>query len=611
MKQNNLLTKTLLLLALIVGSINVWGDSFTVSSSTTSSDALFPVTESLTQYDYNSRWTSYNLIKMNQSESITITNVTGATITAISAEGVADNNSNKTVNFTISDGITSAQTSSGSWNNRKDSETLTSKAFNASNVAKLKMTPGQTYTITNNSSSSYNAGVRFVITYTPAAATAHTVTFSAGNHGSCGTTSLTEASAGAGVTLPAVTANTGYTFNGWYTASRGGTKAGDAGNTYKPNTDITLYAQYTATAITYNLNVGTSAGTTIMSSTVATGTNNDKISDIEIDQTNSGANGDGASDRTTKLLIMTGANGETFEDPTYYVLFKFTVADGYQFTLDDATIKIANVGSASANNIKYKAVLSDGNESTGTTYVCTTQSGEVETFYLSNEGNKSFTGKVTLKLWAWTIADKTNGGTAFRMGTPLTISGIVRPEEVSITPAKDYTTYVTPYAMDFTGVSNLTAYVATSKSGSNVVMTPVEEVPENTPLLLKRTTASTFNVPVIASASDVATNYLKVAPAGGKTFTGKETDKYILYDGTFYLVNAGTLDAGKVYLDLEGVVGAHTLDIIFEESGEATGIAEVANKKAFNGEFYNLAGQKVAQPTKGLYIVNGKKVVLP
>ncbi len=29
-----------------------------------------------------------------------------------------------------------------------------------------------------------------------------------------------------------------------------------------------------------------------------------------------------------------------------------------------------------------------------------------------------------------------------------------------------------------------------------------------------------------------------------------------------------------------------------------------------DGVFYNIAGQRVAQPTKGLYIVNGKKVVI-
>ncbi len=155
---------SLVLLGLLCSIGNVWGDSYTINSTTTSSDALFAVEESLTQYDYSSKWTSYNLITMDVGAAITITNVTGATITAITAEGVADNNSNKTVNFTISDGTTSVQTSSGSWNNRKSSTSLTSKAFNS--VAGLKKGVGQTYTITNMSSGSYNAGVRFVITYT-------------------------------------------------------------------------------------------------------------------------------------------------------------------------------------------------------------------------------------------------------------------------------------------------------------------------------------------------------------------------------------------------------------------------------------------------------------
>ena len=43
--------------------------------------------------------------------------------------------------------------------------------------------------------------------------------------------------------------------------------------------------------------------------------------------------------------------------------------------------------------------------------------------------------------------------------------------------------------------------------------------------------------------------------------------------------------------------------------GEATGIEAVKSAKN-DGEFFNLAGQRVANPTKGLYIVNGKKVVI-
>ena len=45
-------------------------------------------------------------------------------------------------------------------------------------------------------------------------------------------------------------------------------------------------------------------------------------------------------------------------------------------------------------------------------------------------------------------------------------------------------------------------------------------------------------------------------------------------------------------------------------SDDVTAINKVEAKKVENGVFYNLAGQQVAQPTKGLYIVNGKKVII-
>ena len=45
--------------------------------------------------------------------------------------------------------------------------------------------------------------------------------------------------------------------------------------------------------------------------------------------------------------------------------------------------------------------------------------------------------------------------------------------------------------------------------------------------------------------------------------------------------------------------------------GETTGINAVnGSELKVNGEYYNLNGQRVANPTKGLYIVNGKKVVI-
>ena len=56
-----------------------------------------------------------------------------------------------------------------------------------------------------------------------------------------------------------------------------------------------------------------------------------------------------------------------------------------------------------------------------------------------------------------------------------------------------------------------------------------------------------------------------------------------------------------------GAVGARAAFL----DGETTKIGVIsANGEMEVGEFYNLRGQRVQNPTKGLYIVNGKKVVI-
>ncbi len=92
---------------------------------------------------------------------------------------------------------------------------------------------------------------------------AYTVTFDAGTNGTCTTQSLTESAAGAGVTLPSVTANTGYTFVGWATSSSATTAdAGAAGATYKPSANITLYAVYAQIYTITWMNNGAAVATT-------------------------------------------------------------------------------------------------------------------------------------------------------------------------------------------------------------------------------------------------------------------------------------------------------------------------------------------------------------
>lgn len=91
---------------------------------------------------------------------------------------------------------------------------------------------GATYTPTGN--------VTLYAQWTPIV---YTVTYNY-NGGSGSTTSATGTVVKA-VTLPKPNNRNGYTFNGWFTASTGGTKVGDAGVSYNPTANVTLYAQWT------------------------------------------------------------------------------------------------------------------------------------------------------------------------------------------------------------------------------------------------------------------------------------------------------------------------------------------------------------------------------
>ena len=181
---------------------------------------------------------------------------------------------------------------------------------------------------------------------------------------------------------------------------------------------------------------------------------------------------------------------------------------------------------------------------------------------------------------------------------------------VAITPAKEYTTLTSAKALDFTGLTGLEAYIATEVSGGSVLMTQVNKVPANTGLVLKATTpGSAVNVPVFdgTGADNVSAN--KMAGSATETTAIAANGGYILKDGVFQPALAGTLPAGKAYLNIAVPAGAPILNLGFDD---ATGIESIAKSQELtaNGQYYNLAGQRVAQHTKALYIVNGKKYIL-
>lgn len=113
-----------------------------------------------------------------------------------------------------------------------------------SSGATYNFTSSYTYLALKGTASSTSI-TEITIEYETTPTVAHTVTFNAGSNGTCSTSSLAESEPGAGVTLPNVTANEGWAFQGWSTSSSPtSANAGAAGATYKPSSDCTLYAYY-------------------------------------------------------------------------------------------------------------------------------------------------------------------------------------------------------------------------------------------------------------------------------------------------------------------------------------------------------------------------------
>ena len=187
-------------------------------------------------------------------------------------------------------------------------------------------------------------------------------------------------------------------------------------------------------------------------------------------------------------------------------------------------------------------------------------------------------------------------------------------ETVAITCEGGLASYVNyTKDLDFTG-STAKAYIVTATSASSVTMTEVAKVPAGTGVIIMGgAKGDNINVLTTTSAPAVEDNLLEATTEStGTTVSTGEAYGLSKTDGKFHKLNAGTIPAGKAYLPASAM-SAEILDLDFDGSSDiTTGIenVETAQKSFLDGEFYNLNGQRVAQPTRGLYIVNGKKVVI-
>lgn len=190
----------------------------------------------------------------------------------------------------------------------------------------------------------------------------------------------------------------------------------------------------------------------------------------------------------------------------------------------------------------------------------------------------------------------------------------------TVSGENEYATLGAPVALDLSNLGDVQAYTLTADAATGKITKTAKSdaLAANEGVVLHNATGSdvTLSIPVAASATASASNDLKAFTGGSAKLAQVSETGYTNYilskeaDGVgFYKVNSAgnSMGANTAYLQVKDAANGARTAFFFDNDATGINAIESAQQK---GSVYNLNGQLVAQPTKGLYIVNGKKVIV-
>ena len=187
---------------------------------------------------------------------------------------------------------------------------------------------------------------------------------------------------------------------------------------------------------------------------------------------------------------------------------------------------------------------------------------------------------------------------------------VIRPDVITLN-ASGFATYSRKH--DFEIYSGATAYaMALDIDAGTLTGTAVEKVPAGAGVLLKGEAGASVSILETTGATELTGNSLHGTTAADGSLVAKGSNTYYVLSGdTFMEFTGSVFVANRAYFEVaSGTVLSRSFSMVFED-GETTGIsASLMNSEKVNSEVYNLNGQRVMNPAKGLYIVNGRKVVI-
>lgn len=269
---------------------------------------------------------------------------------------------------------------------------------------------------------------------------------------------------------------------------------------------------------------------------------------------------------------------------------------GVAMTQVDGCIWKAEI--SSGVDIKYIAFLKDQQDSYEHFY-------NTEAIYKEN-----FSTDAPLYVPGTTVSEEKNGTKYYNNGAYYTYPAYTR----SVT-ADNFGTICLPFAATVTGATVFKITGKTEDGSGNLTainLDPVEGALEAGMAYIFKATDATLTATYSGTYADASAGYGMMGNLSASAAPVPTGNYVVGTDNKLHKVTGDGVTVGqnKGYITLDGIgtASARSLNFISFDD-ETTGITSTAMQPSI-GQYFDLQGRRVAQPTKGLYIVNGKKVVI-
>lgn len=235
-------------------------------------------------------------------------------------------------------------------------------------------------------------------------------------------------------------------------------------------------------------------------------------------------------------------------------------------------------------------------------------------FGAKRDGNTGKSYYIITKTGSFGKADFTdyyddNNSSAFTFEEVAYPNTITFNEAQGINGVSHIATFSAPFATIIP--ANVKAYYVSAK-GAEATMTAIDAqaIPANQGVILTSESgdAATMVPAAGETAATITDNQLGHSAGAAKTLTAGEGN--ILGNGSegtaFYPCKAGSLPINKAYLLGNGGESAIAMNF----GNAVTGINTIAAPASAKAPIFDLSGRRVVKATKGLYIQNGKKVIV-